>query len=351
MDMRRLGRTDIFVSSICLGTMTFGEQNTKAEGFAQMDRSLEAGVNFFDTAELYAIPPKAATIGRTEEIIGDWFEERGNRDQIILATKVVGRSDGMNWFRSDGSLPKLDKRNILEAIDGSLKRLKTNYIDLYQIHWPDRNVSGFGSNPMRYHHPNQLEDEVAIEETLEVMDGLVKAGKVRAIGLSNESSWGAMRYLEAHRHQDLARVHSIQNTYNLVNRTFEVNLAELAMREDLGLLAYSALAQGFHSGKYQNGAQPARARRTLFNRLARYEGPGADDAFTAYVELAIEFGMDPSQMALAFATTRPFTTSTIIGATTMEQLDLAIGAGDIAISDELEERINELHKIHGNPCP
>lgn len=351
MDMRRLGRTDIFVSSICLGTMTFGEQNTKADGFAQMDRSLEKGVNFFDTAELYAIPPKAATAGRTEEIIGDWFEARGNREKVVLATKVVGRSDGMDWFRADGSLPKLDKRNVLEAVEGSLRRLKTDYIDLYQIHWPDRNVSGFGSNPMRYNHPNTLDDEIAIEETLDAMHSLVKAGKVRAVGLSNESSWGAMRYLEEHRSKGLPRVHSIQNTYNLVNRTFEVNLAELAMREDLSLLAYSALAQGFLTGKYQNGAQPPRARRTLFNRLGRYEGPGADQAFTAYLELAQEFGMDPAQLALAFATTRSFTTSTIIGATTMNQLELAIDAGDIAISDELEGKINELHKIHGNPCP
>ncbi|MCL4164504.1 UNVERIFIED_CONTAM: hypothetical protein GTU68_052613, partial [Idotea baltica] len=249
MDMRRLGRTDMTVSSLCLGTMTFGEQNTKAEGFAQMDRALEGGINFFDTAELYSIPPKAATVGRTEVIIGDWFEARNNRDQVILATKVVGRSSN-NWFRDGDSLPKLDRRNIMEAVEGSLTRLKTDYIDLYQIHWPDRKMPSFGASPMRFKDPGLHEDEVPIEETLEVMSELVKVGKIRAIGLSNESSWGAMKFLEAHRHKGLERVHSIQNTYNLVNRTFEANLAEVAIREDVRLLAYSSLGQGYLTGKY-----------------------------------------------------------------------------------------------------
>ena len=350
MDMRRLGRTDINVSALCLGTMTFGEQNTRADGFAQMDRALDAGVNFFDTAELYAIPPKAATAGRSEEIVGDWFEARGNRDKIILATKVIGRSSN-DWFRDDGAPPKLDRKNILEAVDKSLARLKTDYIDLYQVHWPDRNMPGFGANPMRFKQPERLPDEVPIEETLEAMTELVSAGKVRAIGLSNESSWGTMSWLEAHRTKGLARVQSIQNTYNLVNRTFEVNLAELALREDVGLLAYSTLAQGFLTGKYLNGAEPKGARRTLFNRMARYEGPGAEEAYTAYVALAQEFGIDPAQMAIAFATARPFTTATIIGATSLAQLDVALGAANLVVSEELEDRINELHKIHGNPCP
>ncbi|MGJ8535227.1 MAG: aldo/keto reductase [Alphaproteobacteria bacterium] len=350
MDMRRLGRTDMTVSSLCLGTMTFGEQNTRAEGFAQMDRALEGGINFFDTAELYAVPPKAATVGRTEEIIGDWFEARNNRDQVILATKVVGRSSN-NWFREDGSLPKLDRRNIMEAVDRSLARLKTDYIDLYQIHWPDRNMPSFGASPMRFKDPGLHEDEVPIEETLEVMSELVTAGKIRAIGLSNESSWGAMKYLEAHRHKGLERVHSIQNTYNLVNRTFEANLAELAIREDVRLLAYSSLGQGYLTGKYLNGARPKGARSTLFARQARYEGPGADEAYTAYVALAKEFGIDAAQMAIAFTASRPFTTSNIIGARTLEQLDNALEAGDLIITEELEDRINELHVIHGNPCP
>lgn len=350
MDMRRLGRTDMNVSSLCLGTMTFGEQNTKADGFAQMDRAVEGGINFFDTAELYAVPPKAQTFGRTEEIIGDWFEARNNRDQVILATKVVGRSSN-TWFREDGSLPKLDRKNIMAAIDNSLARLKTDYIDLYQIHWPDRKMPSFGASPMRFKDPGRAEDEVPIEETLEVMGELVTAGKIRAIGLSNESSWGAMKYLEAHRNKGLQRVHSIQNTYNLVNRTFEVNLAELALREDLGLLAYSSLGQGYLTGKYLNGARPKGARSTLFDRQARYEGPGADEAYTAYIALAQEFGIDPAQMAIAFAASRPFSTSNIIGATTLEQLDIALEAGDLTITEELEDRINALHVIHGNPCP
>ncbi|WP_306259157.1 aldo/keto reductase [Pararhizobium sp. IMCC21322] len=350
MDMRRLGRTDITVSSLCLGTMTFGEQNTRADGFAQMDRALEGGINFFDTAELYAVPPKAATVGRSEEIVGDWFEARNNRDQVILATKVVGRSSN-KWFREDGALPKLDRQNIMEAVDGSLTRLKTDYIDLYQIHWPDRKMPSFGASPMQFKKPEPHEDEVPIEETLEVMSELVTAGKIRAIGLSNESSWGAMKYLEAHRHKGLERVHSIQNTYNLVNRTFEVNLAELAIREDVRLLAYSSLAQGYLTGKYLNGALPKGARRTLFDRQDRYEGPGAEEAYTAYVALAKEFGIDPAQMAIAFAASRPFATANIIGATNLEQLDNAIAAADLTITEELENRINELHVIHGNPCP
>jgi aryl-alcohol dehydrogenase-like predicted oxidoreductase len=351
MDMRRLGRTDITVSSLCLGTMTFGEQNTRADGFAQMDRALEGGINFFDTAELYAVPPKAATAGRTEEIIGDWFTARKNRDQVILATKVVGRSSGMDWFRDDGSLPKLDRQNIFEAVDKSLARLKTDYIDLYQIHWPDRNMPSFGASPMRFKNPDRLPDEVPIDETLSAMTDLVKAGKIRAIGLSNESSWGAMKYLEAHRHQGLERVQSIQNTYNLVNRTFEANLAELAMREDLGLLAYSSLAQGYITGKYLNGARPKGARSTLFDRQSRYEGPGAEEAYIAYIKLAKEFGLDPAQMAIAFAASRPFTTANIIGASSLPQLDNALAAADLTITRELEDRINELHVIHGNPCP
>lgn len=350
MDMRRLGRTDMTVSSLCLGTMTFGEQNTKAESFAQMDRALEGGINFFDTAELYAVPPKAATAGRTEEIIGDWFEARNNRDQVILGTKIVGRSSN-SWFRENGSLPKLDRQNIMDAVDNSLTRLKTDYIDLYQIHWPDRKMPSFGASPMRFQDPGRNEDEVPIEETLEAMSELVKAGKIRAIGLSNESSWGAMKYLEAHRNKGLERVHSMQNTYNLVNRTFEVNLAELAMRENLGLLAYSSLGQGYITGKYLNGARPKGARSTLFDRQARYEGPGADEAYKAYIALAAEFGIDPAQMAIAFAASRPFTTSNIIGATKLAQLDIALEAGDLTITEELDQRINELHVIHGNPCP
>ncbi|PCJ83122.1 MAG: aldo/keto reductase [Hyphomicrobiales bacterium] len=351
MEMRKLGRTDIEVSSICLGTMTFGEQNTRAEGFAQMDRSIDAGINFFDMAELYAIPPKPETTGRTEEIVGDWLVARKNRDKVIIATKTVGHTDGMTWFRDDGSNAKLDLPNIREAVEKSLARLKTDYIDLYQIHWPDRRTSLFGANPSQYHHPETRDDEVSIEETLEAFAVMQKEGKIREIGLSNESCWGTMRFLEAHRANSVPRVASIQNAYSFVNRTYETNLAELTMREDVGLLAYSVLAQGYLTGKYRDGAKPAGARRTLFERLGRYEGAGSESAINAYLDLAIEFGIDPCQLAIAHAESRCFCTSVIIGATNMDQLEIALGSNDVTITPELEERINTLHQIHGNPCP
>lgn len=350
MDYRRLGRTDLKVSSQCLGTMTWGEQNTEAEGHAQMDFALDKGINFFDTAELYPIPPKRETQGRTERVIGSWFKERGNRDKVVLATKVVGRTD-MDWFREDGSKARLDAKNIEEAVNKSLKNLQTDYIDLYQIHWPDREVSGFGSNPTQWVDVPPAADEVPIAETLEVMDKLVKAGKVRHIGLSNESAWGTMSYVKEAEARGLPRVASIQNAYSLVNRTFDVNLAEVALRENVGLLAYSSLAQGYLTGKYRNGALPAGARKTLFDRLQRYEKPGADEAFEAYFKLAEEAGLDPSQMALAFVESRSFTTSVIIGATKMDQLETDIAASELKLSDDVLAKIDEIHHLTGNPCP
>ncbi len=351
MEMRKLGRTDIDVSSICLGTMTFGEQNTKADGFAQMDRSVDAGINFFDMAELYSIPPKAETTGRTEEIVGDWLEARKNRDKIIIATKTVGRTTGSTWFRDSNEDSKLDLPNIREAVEKSLRRLKTDYIDLYQIHWPDRALTLFGAHPSQYHHPETRSDEVPIEETLEALAIIQKEGKIREIGLSNESAWGTMRYLEAHRTKGLPRVASIQNAYSFVNRTYDTNLAEISMREDVGLLAYSVLAQGFLTGKYRNGAQPKGSRKQLFQRLGRYEGPGSEPAINAYLDLASEMGVDPSQLSIAFAESRCFCTSVIIGATTMEQLETALGSDQVKITEEVQERIDTLHKFHGNPCP
>lgn len=350
MDYRRLGRTDIKVSSQCLGTMTWGEQNSEAEGHAQMDFAIDKGINFFDTAELYAIPPKRETQGRTERIIGSWFKARGNRDKVVLATKVVGRTE-MDWFRKDCSHPKLDARNIEEAVEQSLKNLQTDYIDLYQIHWPDRNTPGFGSNPTRWKDVEPAADEVSIGETLDVMDRLVKSGKVRHIGLSNESAWGTMTFVKEAEMRGVPRVVSIQNAYSLVNRTFEVNLAEVALREDVGLLAYSALAQGYLTGKYRNGALPAGARKTLFDRLQRYEVPGADAAFEAYFKLAEDAGLDPAQMALAFAESRSFMTSVIIGATKIEQLETDIAASELKLSDDVLARIDEIHQLTGNPCP
>ncbi|MEH0070535.1 aldo/keto reductase [Pannonibacter sp. Pt2-lr] len=350
MDQRRLGRTDIMVSSICLGTMTFGEQNTEAEGHAQLDYALDHGVNFFDTAEMYPIPPSGETQGRTERIIGTWLKARGNRDKIVLATKVAGRSDS-TYYRKSGEEVRLTRPQIREAIERSLNNLQTDYVDLYQVHWPDRTVPGFGSNPTRWNDPAPAPDETPIAETLAALSELVKEGKVRHIGLSNESAWGTMTYLKLAETEGLARPVSIQNAYNMLNRTFETGLAEVSLREDVGLLGYSPLAQGALTGKYLDGALPAGSRKQLYNRLQRYEKPGAEEAIRAYVELARSAGMDPAQLAIAFPLTRSFMTSVIIGATSMAQLQVAIGAADVKLSPELIEKIDLLHQMHGNTSP
>ncbi|ORE93730.1 aldo/keto reductase [Acuticoccus yangtzensis] len=350
MDYRKLGRTDLAVSVLTLGTMTWGRQNTPDEAFAQMDRAVDAGINMFDNAEMYPVPPAAETRFRCEEIMGDWFASRKARDKVMIATKVAGRSQ-MTWLREDGHAPKLVARDINEAVDGSLRRLKTDYIDLYQVHWPDRNVSQFGSNPTVYSEPDKAADETPIAETLEALGALVKAGKVRHIGLSNESTWGVMKYLHAAEMHGLPRVASIQNAYSLLNRTFEVNLAEACTREDVSLLCYSALAQGYLTGKYRNGALPEGARKTLFNRLQRYEGPGATELNDTYLDLAAEFGLDPAQMAIAFAASRPFMTSVIIGQTSVEQLDTVLGSLDVTLPEELLTRIDTLHRARGNVAP
>ncbi len=346
MEYRELGRTGVKVSAICLGTMTWGEQNTEAEGHAQMDYALDRGVNFFDVAEMYPSPPKAETAGRTEEIIGSWFSERGNRDKVVLATKVAGRS-GMTWLRRDGEEVRLTRAQIMEAIDGSLRRLRTDYVDLYQVHWPDRPMDLFGGRE------NVPRDGgfVPFEETLDALSELVQAGKVRHVGVSNETPWGTMHYLHLASNGDRPRMVSIQNAYNLLNRTYEDGLAEIAFREQVGLLAYSPLAQGYLSGKYQDGALPAGARKTLFNRLQRYETPGADTAITAYLDLARRHGIDPSHLAIQFVTTRPFVTSNIIGATSLEQLKTDIDSIDLDFNDELESEVEAIHQLNANPCP
>jgi aryl-alcohol dehydrogenase-like predicted oxidoreductase len=347
MEYRRLGRTDLNVSLICLGTMTWGQQNTEADGHAQMDYALDQGINFFDTAELYSIPPRPETQGSTERIIGSWFKARGSRDKVILASKVVGRSDN-TWFRDGGSKAELSRAQIEEAVNKSLKRLQTDYIDLYQIHWPDRPMP-WGSNPTIFRH--QEGDSHPIAETVEIMTDLVKAGKIRHFGLSNESAWGTMSFLKHADAKGLARVQSVQNAYNLLNRTYEVALAEVSMEEKVSLLAYSPLAQGYLTGKYLDGARPPGARTTLFNRAQRYENPTAEAAIRKYVALAKEVGLDPAQMALAFVNSRSFVTSSIIGATSMEQLKTDIGSVHVTITPELEERINAIHVEHCNPCP
>lgn len=348
MKQRELGRTGILVSEICLGTMTFGQQNTEAEGHAQLDLAIEKGINFIDTAELYSIPPQAETYGATERIVGSWLAKTGRRDQIILATKVVGRSP-MEWFRPGGEETRLTPRQIRYALEGSLRRLGTDYVDLYQLHWPDRRVNLFGVGGTTFERP-PVEDEVPLEETLGVLGDLVTEGKIRHVGLSNETPWGVAKCLEASR-QGAPRVVSIQNAYNLINRTFELGLAEFALREQVGLLAYSPLAQGYLTGKYLDGARPAGARTTLFNRGQRYEKPGVDDAIRAYLALAQEFGIDPVQLAVAFVTSRSFVTSNIIGATSIAQLQTILGSVDVEITPELESRINAIHQIHNNPAP
>lgn len=349
MQYRPLGRTGLRVSALCLGTMTFGEQNSEAEGHAQLDYAFERGINFLDTAELYPIPPRAETQGETERIIGTWMKARRNRAEMILATKVVGRTKN-TWFRDDASPGELSRAQILEAVDKSLARLQTDYIDLYQVHWPDRPVTQFGSVPTIFRAP-EAAPEHPIEETLAVLDELVRAGKIRHIGLSNESPWGVMTWLKHAEAAGLARVASIQNAYGLLNRTFETGLAEIALREDVGLLAYSALGQGYLTGKYEGGARPPGARKTLFDRLQRYETPGAPAAISAYLALARARGIDPAQLAIAFATSRPFTTSTIIGATSLEQLRTDIDALALAIDAELEAQIDAIHLVNANPCP
>jgi aryl-alcohol dehydrogenase-like predicted oxidoreductase len=348
MKYRRLGQTNLDVSLICLGTMTWGEQNTADEGHRQMDYALDQGVNFWDTAEMYSIPPKRETGGSTETIIGDWFKSRGKRDKVILASKVAGRSD-FDWLREGNIKARPDKAQINEAIDKSLKRLKTDYIDLYQVHWPDRAIT-WGGNPTIFENLKSQND-VPIEETLMALDALVKAGKIRHVGLSNESSWGTMSYLKLNEFKGLTRIQSVQNAYNLINRTAETNLAEVLTRENVGLLAFSPLAQGYLTGKYLDGALPPGTRKTLFNRGQRYEKPGADIAIKAYIALAKEFSLDPAQMALSFVNSRSFLGSNIIGATSMEQLVTNIASIDVPMTSELEGRINAIHQLHMNPAP
>ena len=344
MKKRKLGKTDLDVSEICLGTMTWGEQNTESEGHAQMDYALDNGINFFDTAEMYAVPPKKETQGSTEKIIGSWFKERKSRDKVILATKVSGRSP-LNWLRDDEKPTEQSRDQIFEAVDKSLLRLGTDYIDLYQLHWPDRPMNLFGGS-INYEHMDEPSIDISI--ILDSLNELVKSGKIRYIGLSNETPWGTMKFLY---HSDISstpRVQSIQNAYNLLNRTFEIGGSEIAHREDVGLLAYSPIAQGYLSGKYQNGALPKGSRKELFNRLQRYEGPYAEEAIEAYLNIAKKYEIDPSQLANQFVTTRPFVTSNIIGATNMEQLKLAVTSIGIKLTKEIEEDIEKAYQRHGN---
>jgi aryl-alcohol dehydrogenase-like predicted oxidoreductase len=326
--------------------MTFGEQNTEPEAHDQLDRAVEAGINFLDTAEIYPVPPRAETQGLTETYIGNWLAERRCRERVVLATKVAGPAEWLPYLR--GGVARLDRRNIEAALDASLRRLRTDYVDLYQLHWPDRETNYFGK--LGYEHSGE-DRSIPLLETLEVLGDLVRSGKVRHVGVSNETPWGLMRFLQLAGNDALPRMVSIQNPYSLLNRSFEVGLAEIAMREQCGLLAYSPLAFGVLSGKYLNGARPAGARLTLFERFDRYSNTEAERATADYVDLALRHGLDPAQMALAWVTSRPFVTANIIGATTLEQLDADLASATVVLSEELIAGIEEIHTRQPNPGP
>ena len=344
MNYKKLGNTDLNVSTICLGTMTWGEQNTQEEGFEQMDYALDNGVNFWDTAELYAIPPKKDTYGKTEEIIGNWFKKTKKRNEVILATKVSG--PGLNWIRGGGN--QYDEKNLNKAVEGSLKRLKTDYIDLYQLHAPERKVPKFGKLDFEY---DPEDSWVELEEVLSCLQDLIKQGKVRHIGVSNETPWGVMKYMKLSEEKNLPRMMSIQNVYSLVNRIFDIHNSEVSIRENCGLLAYSPLAGGRLSGKYIGGKNPPNTRFTLWaNRFDRHNTMRGENAIEKYVNLANKYGIAPSTFANAFVNDRPFVTSNIIGATTMEQLKENIDSIDVTLSNDILKEIEDIHLYDPNPC-
>ncbi len=349
MQYRKLGHTDIEVSLICLGSMTWGEQNSREDAFEQLDFSLANGINFIDTAEMYAVPPREQTYGLTEQYIGDWFKHSGKRNEVILATKVMGRAGRFPYARPhlhDGET-RLDKQSILEACNASLKRLQTDYIDLYQLHWPDRQVNLFGQLGYSY---NPDDDPVPLLESLEVLNELVKAGKVRHIGLSNESPWGTMKCLRLAEKHDLPRLVSIQNPYNLLNRAYDFGMSEVSCLEQVGLLAYSPLAMGVLSGKYENGARPQGSRMQLFGHyFTKYIADDVIAVVDQYVAIAREHGLDPSVMAHAFVNQQPFTTSNIIGATKLDQIKTALDSVETQLSEELLLEIAQVHSRYPHP--
>lgn len=348
MEYRILGLTGVKVSVICLGTMTYGEQNTQAEASEQLDYAFSQGVNFLDTAELYAVPPRAETYGKTEEFIGNWLQQSGKRKDIVIASKIAGPAPSMTWIRRGET--EMSAKQVNEAIEGSLKRLKTDYIDLYQVHWPQRPVNSFG----KLGYPEQSvsgRESDEILTTLRALADIVKAGKVRYIGLSNETPWGVMTWLKHHAVHNLPRVASIQNPYSLLNRSFEVGLAEMAMQEKVGLLAYAPLGAGTISGKYLDGQKPKGTRFEIDKRPSRYQLPKAEDAIKAYHAVAKKHGLDVTQMAISFCCSRPFMTSAIIGATKMDQLKSNIAAQALKLSDDVIKDINGVQTLISNPCP
>jgi len=348
MQYKKLGHTNLDVSLIGLGTMTWGQQNNVEEACEQMDYAVSRGINFFDVAEMYPVPPSAETQGSTESCIGEWFNRTGKRSDIILATKVAGRADKVpDWKHLRGG-PRLSRDHIRRAIEGSLERLQTDYVDLYQVHWPERATNYFGQRGYRH---NPKGDGIAIEETLDALSELVAEGLVKHVGVSNETPWGVMEYLRLARERDMAKVVSIQNVYNLLSRQFETGLAEMAIREDAGLLAYSPLAFGVLSGKYIGGKMPAGSRMELFTRFSRYDNPQATAATEAYQAIAEKHGYSLAQMSLAFVCQQPFVTSCLIGATTMEQLKENIDAVELTLSDEVMSEITAIHNQYPDPAP
>jgi len=346
MNFRKLGNTDLKVSTICIGTMTWGEQNNQKEAFEQMDYAISQGINFFDTAEMYAVPSTEKTFGKTETIIGNWFKERNNRKKVILATKISG--SGLSWIRGGGL--QYTKENISSALLGSLERLQTDYIDLYQLHWPERNTNYFGK--LGYKHKTEEREWNDFESILRTLKQFVDEGKIRYIGLSNESAWGLSKFLELSRSQNLPRVMSVQNPYNLLNRTYEVGLAEISIREQSGLLAYSPLASGVLSGKYRNNQKPKGSRLQLFgDYFPRYAGKSSNLAVEEYFKVAKKHKISLAQLSLAFVNQQSFVTSNIIGATTMKQLEENIGSINIKLSTEIIDEINSVHKNNSNPAP
>ncbi len=345
MHYHTLGKSDLKVSRICLGTMTFGNQNSESEAHQQLDYALSQGVNFLDLAEIYPVPTSADTQGRTEEFVGNWMRQRNNRHQMVIATKVSGPAEMVSYLRPNICF---DRRNIRTAVEASLQRLQTDYIDLYQLHWPDRKTNFFGQ--LGYQH-DISRDGTPILETLQVLKELVDEGKVRYIGLSNESPWGVMTFLKYAEIYQLPRVISVQNPYCLLNRTDEIGLTEVLQREQLDLMAYSPLGFGVLSGKYLNDQRPPGARLTLFPNYARYITPNGIKATQAYVDLARQHGLDPAQMALAYVNSRQFVGATIIGATTLPQLQTNLASDDLALGNEVLDQIESIHAKIPNPSP
>jgi len=344
MEYRKLGDSDLTISALSLGTMTFGEQNTEADAHQQLDFAVSRGVNFIDTAEMYPVPPRGETVHRTESYIGSWLKDQP-RDKLIIASKIAGPARGFGWIRNG---PRIDRENIHAAIDASLRRLQTDYLDLYQIHWPDRYVPMFGATS---YDVSQEQDSTPIAEQLEIFGELVQAGKIRYLGISNETPWGVSEFARCAEQLKLPKIASIQNAYHLLNRTFESGLAETCHHNNVGLLAYSPLAFGWLTGKYHADAQ-ADGRISLFPGFGqRYNKTNVPPATAEYLRIAQEAGLTPTQLALAFVRTRWFTSSVILGATTLDQLKENLDCADIVLTPDTIQQIEAVHQRFPNPAP